>query len=145
MNPLKSFKEFIDNGIVKVQNPDLSRMNFLMKESEEDLDFLKDIINNVGITDKGANSIIKLCYDVLMGLIRAKMLLKGLNATGEGAHEAEVSYLRELKFNENDVQFTNQLRYYRNGIMYYGKRVDKEYAEKVWAFLNKIYPKLKKI
>ena len=39
--------------------------------------------------------------------------------------------------------FTNDLRYFRNGILYYGKSFDKEYGEKVLDFLNKTYPKLK--
>ena len=74
-----------------------------------------------------------------MELIRAKMLLEGFNSSGKGAHEAEVAYLRELKFSESDVQFANQLRYFRNGITYYGKRFNKDYALKVLGFLDKIY------
>ncbi len=77
-----------------------------------------------------------------MELVRAKMLLAGYNSSGQGAHEAEVSYLRELKFSENEIEFANQLRYFRNGITYYGKVFGKEYALKVIDFLDKIYPKL---
>ena len=71
------------------------------------------------------------------------MLLKGYNASGFSAHKAEVSYMRLLKFNEKDVQFANQLRYFRNGIMYYGKRFDNEYAKKVLEFLKDIKQKLR--
>ncbi|MEK6922178.1 MAG: hypothetical protein AABX08_00060 [Nanoarchaeota archaeon] len=77
-----------------------------------------------------------------MELIRAKMLLGGYNATGQGAHEAEVSYLRALGFNENEVQFLDQLRYFRNGILYYGTILDEEYANKVIEFTKRIYKKL---
>ena len=80
-----------------------------------------------------------------MGLVRAKMLLDGFKTTGQGAHEAEVAYLRELKFSEPDVQFANQLRYFRNGIMYYGKSFDAEYAQKVLAFLERCYLRLTKM
>jgi len=38
----------------------------------------------------------------------------------------------------------NQLRYFRNGIKYYGKVLDKEYAEQIVSFLNRIYPELVK-
>jgi len=48
-----------------------------------------------------------------------------------------------LEYDEKDVQFLNQLRYFRNGIAYYGKSFEKDYAEKVVEFLDKIYPKLK--
>ena len=39
----------------------------------------------------------------------------------------------------------DEVRYNRNGIKYYGTTLDKEYAEKVFAFLNKVYPKLKSL
>ncbi len=72
------------------------------------------------------------------------MLLNGFSTTGKGAHEAEVSYLTEIGFNDKDVNFANDLRFSRNGIMYYGKRFDKAYALKVIYFTKKIYPMLRK-
>jgi HEPN domain-containing protein len=35
------------------------------------------------------------------------------------------------------------LRYYRNGIKYYGTILNKEYAEKVLKFMEKMYTLLK--
>ncbi len=78
-----------------------------------------------------------------MELIRAKLLLKGYSASGSHAHEGEISYLKEIGFPDNDISFLNESRYFRNGITYYGKIMTKEYAEKVFDFLNKILPKLK--
>ena len=103
------------------------------------------MIEKLKVSDDTANILIKVCYDILMELIRAKMLLEGYNASGFGAHEAEVSYMRTLDFNEKDVQFADQLRFFRNGILYYGTILDQVYAEKVIAFTKKIYSKLKKI
>jgi len=80
-----------------------------------------------------------------MELIRAKMFADGFSTTGKGAHEAEVSYLAKIGFKTNDVEFANELRYFRNGIMYYGKKFDKIYATKVMKFLKIIYPLLKKM
>ncbi|MDP3758423.1 MAG: hypothetical protein Q8Q86_01780, partial [Candidatus Daviesbacteria bacterium] len=57
----------------------------------------------------------------------------------------EVSYMRKIDFSEADVSFMNELRYLRNGIKYYGKRLDKKYAEKVLKFLNRLYPILKRL
>jgi len=37
------------------------------------------------------------------------------------------------------------MRFFRNGMLYYGTILDEEYAEKVCNFLNKIYPKLKRL
>ena len=47
----------------------------------------------MGIDDDNANSIVKDCYDIIMELIRAKLLLDGYSSSGQFAHEAEVSYL----------------------------------------------------
>ena len=102
-----------------------------------------EFIEKVGIKDGSVNHIIKNSYDIIMELIRAKMLIKGYSSSGKGAHEAEVSYLRNLDFSENKVQFINQLRYFRNGIVYYGKRFDKEYSKKSITFFKKIRKKLK--
>jgi len=142
---IKKFSEFIKLGIVKKQTPDISRAEFLIKESAQNRAFLLNIMKKIGITDENANSIVKLCYDVLMEIIRAKMILEGYSASGLGAHEAEVSYLRVLAFSENDVQFVDQIRFFRNGMLYYGTILDKEYAEKVLNFINKIYSKLKEL
>ncbi len=50
--------------------------------------------------------------------------------------------MRNLGFNEKEVMFMNDLRYYRNGIKYYGDRFDKQYAQKIIRYLKIIYPKL---
>ena len=73
------------------------------------------------------------------------MLLKGLNASGFKAHEAEVAYWGLLNFKEQEIQFLDQMRFFRNGMLYYGTILDKEYAEKVIDFTKKNYQKLKDI
>lgn len=143
MKPVKDFNEFVKEGIAKKQAPDKPRAEFLKNESEQNYNFLKEILNKIELTDKNANSIIKTCYDIIMELIRAAMLQEGYNATGQGAHEAEVSYMRNLKFTENEIQFADQLRYFRNGITYYGTILDAEYARKVIKFTTETREKLK--
>ena len=143
MRPIKDFNEFISTGVVKKQSPDRSRAEFLIKEAELSFEGLNERVKQMGINDRNANSVLKDCYDILMESIRAKMLLKGYNAAGQGAHEAEVSYMKILGFSETEVQFADQLRYFRNGMIYYGTILDCEYAEKVVEFTRKIYPKLK--
>jgi hypothetical protein len=138
MRPVRNFDEFIEEQTVRKQSPDKSRANSLIHEAERTEKFLWEVIASVGITDENANNIIKIAYDIIMEKIRAKLILNGYHTAGQGAHEAEVSYLRELNFNERDVQFLDQLRYFRNGIMYYGKFFDKDYAEKTVKFLEKI-------
>lgn len=145
MRPLKSFEEYMREGIAKRTMTNKGRAKSLVLEAERRIISLKERLEKIGIDDKNANDYVEYCYDLLMHLVRAKMLLDGYSASGSWAHEAEVSYLRILKFEENDVQFTNQLRYFRNGILYYGTVLDKEYADKVIVFTKRIYPKLKAI
>ena len=141
----KEFEEYLRLGIAKKIYPDKNRANFLIDESKNSFDGLKERIEKIDVNNKNANSIIKDCYDIIMELIRAKLLLDGYNCSGQYSHEAEVSYLMKLGFSDNDVAFLNELRYFRNGITYYGKILDKVYAEKVILFLKKIYSKLRKI
>ena len=145
MKAIKIFDEFITKNVAKKQSVDKSRANFLINEAEMSFATLLELIEKMELTDSNANLFIRSCYDILMELIRAKMLLDGYNASGFRAHEAEVSYLRNLGFNESDVQFADQLRFFRNGMVYYGKIFDKEYAEKVIEFTKKNYSKLRKI
>lgn len=143
MKILREFEEFLKNGIVKKQFPDKIRAKDLISQSDKTFKSVMEIVNKIGINDINCDTIIKESYDSIMSLVRSKMLFSGFNSSGAGAHEAEVAYLRELDFSELDVQFLNQLRYFRNGIMYYGKKFEKEYAEKVFDFLIKIKKKLK--
>ena len=145
MKAVKNFDEFIKQNIVKKQSIDKSRSEFLINESEKSYNSLLKMIEKLEIDDDNANLFVKSCYDILMEIIRAKMLLEGYNASGSGAHEAEVSYLRLLSFGENDIQFADQIRFFRNGMLYYGTMLDKVYAEKVITFTKRVYSQLKKI
>ena len=139
----KEFEYYLKDAIKK--SKDKPRAEFLLNESDISLEGLKERIKIIGINNKNANSIIKDCYDIMIEIIRAKLLLEGYSFSGNYAHEAEISYLKKLGFPDNEVSFLNELRYFRNSIMYYGKILEKEYAEKVFSFLNQIHPKLKKL
>jgi len=142
MRAIRNFEDFIKEKIVKKQSIDKSRAEFLIKESENSYNNLLEKIQKIKLSDDNANDFVKSCYDILMEIIRAKMLLGGYNASGFGAHEAEVSYMRVLGFDENNVQFADQIRFFRNGMLYYGTILDREYAEKVIEFTKKNYKKL---
>ena len=143
MKPLRLFNEYVNEGIVKKQSPDKLRANSLIQEAEDGHKVLLEYCNKIGISDKNANYIIKNAYDIIMESIRAKMLINGFSSSGLGAHEAEISYLRELTFRGSEIEFANQLRYFRNSITYYGRKFDAEYAKKVINFLDTIFNKLR--
>ena len=145
MKGIRNFDEFIKENVVKIQSMDKPRAEFLIKEAENSYNNLLEMIEKFDINNKNANMFVKMCYDILMEVIRAKMLLDGYNASGFGAHEAEVSFMRNLGFNEKDVQFTDQMRYFRNGMLYYGTQLEAVYAEKVIEFTKRIYQKAREI
>ena len=142
MKQLITFEEFIKKGIITKRTSENSRALFLYKESERKKKSLNQVLDKIGVNEINAHEIIEYGYDIIISLIRAKLCEDGFSSTGEGAHEAEVSYMRNLGFSENEVMFMNQLRYFRNGIKYYGKVLDENYANKVLMFLRKISPKL---
>lgn len=142
---MKDFNNFVKRKIVKIQKSDSSRAEFLIKEADKGYASLQEMISKIGINENNANLYIKMCYDLIMEPIRAKMLLDGYNASGQGAHEAEIAYLKMLNFKEEDIKFADEIRFFRNSIVYYGTILDKEYAEKVMEFTKKMYKQLKEI
>lgn len=140
---MKEFKEFLIEGVVKKQYPDKQRAKDLIGEADRKFKVLRRTVEKAEFDDENSNDIVEDCHDVILGLIRARMLLNGFSASGQGAHEAEVSFLGELNFTEQEIEFVNKLRYFRNGILYYGKRFDKEYAKKALDFLDGFKEKIK--
>ena len=142
---LKYFEEFIGEGTVNKVRVNKDRAKSLIAESERKRNYLNRMLEKLNIENDNANDYVIYCYDIIMNLVRAKLFLDGYHISGQGAHEAEVSYLRVLRFPEEEVRFLNQMRYFRNGILYYGTSLDKEYAEKVVAFTGEMYKKLIKM
>ena len=142
---MKDFEYFINQGIIKIRSPNKSLANDLIQESERKYNSLMNLIDKIGISNENANDIIESSYDILLYLIRAKLCIEGFKSSGEGAHEAEISYLLKLGFSENEVRIIDELRYFRNRIKYYGKRFSLEYAKKILELLNKNYKKIRKM
>ena len=145
MRASKRFEEYINKGVVKRVKINKQRAKSLALESKRKMLSLKERLEKLGVKNENANDYIEYCYDIIMHLVRAKLYLEGYSTSGQGAHEAEVSYLRILGFSEKEVQFADQVRYFRNGILYYGTSLDFEYAQKVIDFTMEIYPKLKEM
>lgn len=143
MRALKSFEEFIKEGIVKKVSADKERAAYLIEESERKFNQMQKIVKCMGLDEENANDYVESCYNIIMFLIRAKMLLQGYSSFGKGAHEAEVSFGKLLGISDADIRMLDQLRYFRNGILYYGKRMDKEYAEKIINYTKRVYLELK--
>ena len=145
MNIPFNFQYYISQGIVKKSTFGSSRAEFLINETKKSIIGLNRVIKKIGIDEFSVNSIIKDIQDIILEMIRAKMLLDGFSASGNNAHEAEVSYLKVLNFSDADVSEVNELRKARNSITYYGKIYEVEYAKKVYVLLKSLYPKLEEI
>lgn len=138
MKAVRYFEDFLREGVVKKQAPAKSRAEFLIGESEKEHNALIENLSVLGINQNNLSTYFKMCYDIIMELLRARLLLDGFNASGNYAHEAEVAYMRNLEFKEQDVQFLDQMRYFRNGLLYYGTILDTEYVKQVIGFINKV-------
>lgn len=141
---MRTFEEYLREGVARKQTADLPRARALAAEAEESLAVLRAFLEAMPLSDRNANHVIKNTYDIIMELIRSKMLSQGYNTSGQGAHESEVAYLERLGFPAGDIEFADRLRYFRNGIVYYGKSFDAEYARKVLAFLEDVRKRLTK-
>ncbi len=137
---LRAFEEFLQEGIVKKQSVNKQRAISLVIEAKQKKVFLDLTLKKISADEMNTNFVIEASYDIILELLRAKMFLAGYNSFN--SHQAEISYMRILEFSEHDVLFVDELRYFRNGILYYGKKFDMEYAQKVLQFLNKIYMQL---
>ena len=140
---MKSFENFVKQGVVKRRSPNKNRAENLVLEANRKLEQIKRNIKQVGIDDENANNIIESCYDVLIGLTRSKMVVEGFSSSGHGAHEGEVAFFSELGFNNSEIIFMNNLRRFRNGILYYGEKFKEDYAKQTIEFMNNALEKLK--
>jgi hypothetical protein len=145
MNSPFNFEYYISQGIVKKSTFGSSRAEFLINETKKSLIGLNRVIKKIGIDEFNTNSIIKDIQDIILEMIRAKMLIDGFSASGNNAHEAEVAYMKILGFSDADISEVNELRKARNSITYYGKIYEVEYAKKVYVLLKSIYPKLEEV
>ena len=138
---MKTFAEYLSSGIVRKQKANPERAKSLLAEAEKKRAFMIKVIENFSLRETEPNFVVESCYDILIELIRAKMFFDGYNS--QSSHEAEVSYMGFLSFSNAEIIFMDELRYFRNGIKYYGRIMDFEYVQKVLEFHNRIYPRLK--
>ncbi|MEK6616644.1 MAG: hypothetical protein AABZ32_11150 [Bacteroidota bacterium] len=113
---LKQFQEYIAMGLAKKQSPNINRASYILAEAKSKRQFLDVALASIAPEEMNPNFLVDFCYDLIMELVRAKMLIDGFNAGN--SHEAEVSYMRNLGFQETEVNFMDEVRYYRNGTKY---------------------------
>jgi len=136
---MRTFKEFLAQGLIKKKGKDEARAKSLVEGAEKRKKVMEKYLP---VNQETAVQITEECYDIIRELLEAKLSMEGYKSYN---HEAVVSYLEEIGFPKDEVIFVDKLREIRHGTKYYGKNVDLEYAKKVKDFLDLIYSKLKKI
>jgi hypothetical protein len=125
MRALKTFEEYCKEGVIRKGRVDTERAKSLIDESNRKMRSLHTNLKKVGITEDNTNDYVEQCYDAILMIVRAILHSKGYSSSGQGAHEAEVAYLRILDLSDKEVLFMDELRYLRNGVIYYGKLTHK--------------------
>lgn len=134
-----NFEQFIEIGDVRKQHPDFSRADSLREEAAKRRAFLKELLEKLILKESNANYVIEIAYDLMIELVRARMLEEGFETR---SHEAEVSFLRRLDFSETELRLADELRRHRNKILYYGRNFGVPYAEQVLSFVESAYTRL---
>ena len=59
MRALRTFEEFLEEGIVRRRSPDSARARSLIDESERRRKFLGEMLSRIGLSDANANYFIE--------------------------------------------------------------------------------------
>lgn len=83
-------------------------------------------------------------YKILHSLMEALAAICGVKSSGEGAHKKLIDWVsEEIQFKEGRRRFLQQLRKYRNRIVYEGFMIDEGYIERNGERIEKIYREIK--
>ena len=105
---IKKFEDYVNEGIIRKVTSDTFRSKSLIIDSNKRKIFLDEIENKIGVKDENSNYFIENCYDIIIQLLRSKLILNGYKASGQGAHIAEVSYMKKIGFLDEDMYFMNE-------------------------------------
>ncbi len=130
-----SWEDCLENSTVKI-SPDNQRAESLIETSEERLILIKEI------NEKNANFIFEDYYTSIMELLQALVLKKGYKISN---HVCLGFYLRDFLKRDDLFRLFDDLRYKRNSLTYYGKRMDFETSKKAIENSKKLIKELKRL
>jgi hypothetical protein len=116
-----SWKECIENNSVVKVSIDEERARSLIETSEERVKLIK------AITEKNCNFVFEDYYTSLLELLQALVIVRGYKILN---HVCLGYYLRDILEKEDLFRIFDDLRYKRNSLTYYGKRMEFETAKK---------------
>ena len=118
--------------------PDKQKSRALQKMAKITLERLKETN-----TEKYPTNTVVDYYDVIHKLIEALSLANGIKTKGEGAHQELIDHItKQHSLKEQERQFLQQMRDYRNRISYEGLMINKNYIILNQAKIEEIIKKL---
>lgn len=130
-----SWEDCLDNSALKI-SPDNKRADSLVETAEERLSLIKEI------TEKNSNFVFEDYYTSVLELLQAMVLKQGYKISN---HICLGFYLKDFLKREDLFRLFDDLRYKRNSLTYYGKRMDFETAKKAIENSKKLIKELKRL
>ncbi len=115
-----SWKDCIENSFAIKVSPDKERAKSLIETAEERISLL------TGVNKRNCNFVFEDYYTTLLELLQAIVIQEGYKITN---HVCLGYYLRDVLKREELFNVFDDLRYKRNSLTYYGKRMDFETAK----------------
>ncbi|RLJ03079.1 MAG: hypothetical protein DRP11_01765 [Candidatus Aenigmatarchaeota archaeon] len=110
-----SWKDCLEKNSSMRISPDIERAKSLIETSEERISIVGEI------DERNANFIFEDYYSSLLEILHALVLLNGYKVTN---HICLGYYLRDILKREDLFIIFDDLRYKRNSLTYYGRRMD---------------------
>jgi len=128
-----SWEECVENNTALEVTPDIGRARSLVETAKERVNIIKEL------NEKNCNFVFEYHYTSLLELLQALIILKGFKVLN---HVCLGFYLRDVLKREELYIIYDDLRYKRNTLVYYGKRMDfetcKEAIEKCKFIIGEI-------
>ena len=117
-----------NKGFIKITTINKSKALSLIEIS----DIKEDTIKHIKLDSKNINAYFPMAYDSLREVLEAFCLLRGFNVTN---HICLGELIKDLKKDFDFISF-DRFRYARNGINYYGSKIDFDQGKEM---INKMF------
>lgn len=115
-----NWQDCLISNSAKKSSPDLGRAKSLIETAKERINLIKEI------NEKNSNFVFEDYYTSLLELLQAITFKEGFNVLN---HLCLGFYLRDILKREDLYRIFDDLRYKRNSLTYYGKRMDFDTAK----------------
>ncbi len=132
----KGWNDCLENFSARKTSPDLERAKSLIETAKERISLVNEV------TEKNCNFVFEDYYTSLLEMLQAMTFKEGYNVLN---HVCLGFYLREVLKREDLFMIFDDLRYKRNSLTYYGKRMDFETAKHAIEKCKRLIKELKAI